>query len=121
VSFTRQLLHNEPLRCSVHAFCSSTLGRSVGILLSHSSKKKVSSLIAYRDARTLVRSTLPAVSVSMRSNVSVVITSWGSQLRTHATMAAGRLVNARADTQFRRSPSCCPQGNISVVMIVSAA
>jgi hypothetical protein len=41
------------------------------------SSKKISSPILYRDARTLVRSTLPAVSISAMTRVSVVIISGG--------------------------------------------
>ena len=39
----------------------------------HSSKKKLSSLIPYRDARTLVKNTLPAVSIRAMTRVSVAI------------------------------------------------
>ena len=38
-----------------------------------SSKKALSSLIPYRDARTLVRNTLPTVSISAMTRVSVAI------------------------------------------------
>ena len=40
---------------------------------SQSSKKTLSLLIPYRDARTLVRNTLPAVSISAMTRVSVAI------------------------------------------------